>query len=764
LDAVVDIVIEDPDSSNYYINGWQKMQQSHREFIVQAAMTCFLSENLTLALLEDCRVVRNLEQLSQIIEEEVVWISRVPHSVWERLGGICSLSAQDLRSRCIRGVHVSAAFAHDRILAPAQELPWRLATGNVQKNLDNLSDGGCPTEPTAAKIWHLLRMGWNRASIEAGVELFLQISWGVGPCEQQHASAALTARHHPGFYPETLQIRSLLHTMRYLLPASSPEEKTQQRLSHQLCKLKKRSPQKVNARHIFVKDLFGMLAKRKKELGAAGLKEARAKVWALHGGRWSMAPLEHRLEFEQAASTYRSDLEDELSQSQTELEEKLRLSKQRQAENAGDEQPPLKLDSCRLSESDFNTYQALMSGGMFDKASVQVLRAKVAEAPAPMATATMTALRSYTLQLGPAHRKQSWLSAVARNRGFFSHCIFVFDTVHGREFFLFVYALQSPVEATFCRIAQVSDTMDVVDLRSDDWQQLAAAANAWTFAADWGAITSWHQLPDVAEDKVSILRESRFLGCDQVVADTDPEPLQAILGLFTEPPRGAAEGLPKVARKPGSAQKDGLVAKYPWMQGVFEEAPPLNRQRMHSEHTAILPELEPKGVEGESDEDTDKPKKANDLADEVLDSIWEEISSARAMVEPGQRDDFRVVVVGGQFSMKNRGVAFQAFRGQARKGGLAEAWCHQYLLQPTSTYSSTWYGVEAAATCAREWCARMQYFFDIYRDAGSAVYKYTAADLSGCPVTDAYRGLVSRVSGAQARRVTSIMDLSPMIW
>ena len=233
LEAVVD-QLQDPDSSNYHINGWQKMQQSHREFIVQAGMGSFLSENLTLALLEDCRVVRNFDQLSQIIEEEIEWVNRIPLIVWETLGGICGLSAQDIQSRCIRCTHVSGAFAHDRILAPASDLPWRLARGDIQKNLDDFEAGECPTEPTAAKIWNLLRLRWNRSSLEAAVKLFLQISWGVGPCEQQHSSAALAARFHPDIGPGTMQVRGFIHTMRHLLPNKTPDEKTQERLTNKL--------------------------------------------------------------------------------------------------------------------------------------------------------------------------------------------------------------------------------------------------------------------------------------------------------------------------------------------------------------------------------------------------------------------------------------------------------------------------------------------------------------------------------------------------
>ena len=270
--------------------------------------------------------------------------------------------------------------------------------------------------------------------------------------------------------------------------------------------------------------------------------------------------------------------------------------------------------------------------------------------------------------MGPAHNKQSWLSSVARLRAFFSHCIFVFDTAHGREYFLFMYALQGPVEATLCRIDLVDAAMDVIDLHSEDWQSFAAADNQWTFAVDWAAITPWHKLPDVPEDRVSVLRESRLLGRDKVVADTDPEPLLAAIGLFPEPSRGT-EVATQISRAPGASAKETVLVSYPWMQGVFEEAPPLRRQSMPS-GSAILPleTQEEEEQKGDSDEEPLKAK-VNAIADEVLNSAWDELTAARAMVQPGHCDDFRIAVVGGKFTMESRGLAFQGFSGQVRRGG-----------------------------------------------------------------------------------------------
>ena len=58
----------------------------------------------------------------------------------------------------------------------------------------------------------------------------------------------------------------------------------------------------------------------------------------------------------------------------------------------------------------------------------------------------------------------------------------------------------------------------------------------------------------------------------------------------------------------------------------------------------------------------------------------------------------------------------------------------------------------------------MQYFFNIFRDSGDPVYKYTVADFEQAPQSPAYRDLVGRALGSQARRVVGIMDIRPMMW
>ena len=92
-----------------------------------------------------------------------------------------------------------------------------MSVGDVPTNLDNLVAGARPKQPVAAKIWNLLKTGWPRADLIAGILMMRQAPWGTGPAEQQHASATVVAKFHAEIGGDALAIRAFLHTLRHYI-------------------------------------------------------------------------------------------------------------------------------------------------------------------------------------------------------------------------------------------------------------------------------------------------------------------------------------------------------------------------------------------------------------------------------------------------------------------------------------------------------------------------------------------------------------------
>eukprot|EP00974_Lingulodinium_polyedra_P080966 7843964-Lingulodinium_polyedra.AAC.1 len=93
-----------------------------------------------------------------------------------------------------------------RTLADARRLPWSLGAGDREANLVVLQAGPKPEEPVAAKIWHLLRLGYNRLQLNLGIDLLMDCPWGTASVERQHASATLLRKYHPEYGQETFMV------------------------------------------------------------------------------------------------------------------------------------------------------------------------------------------------------------------------------------------------------------------------------------------------------------------------------------------------------------------------------------------------------------------------------------------------------------------------------------------------------------------------------------------------------------------------------
>ncbi len=107
--------------------------------------------------------------------------------------------------------------------------------GDLDANLDELMrEDEEPAEPTSAKIYRLLHLGWNRSELKAALRLCREVPWGTNVVEEIHASGACVRKLHPEIAYEPLRIRAHVHALRRVLPTPSAEEKKEHRLQCRL--------------------------------------------------------------------------------------------------------------------------------------------------------------------------------------------------------------------------------------------------------------------------------------------------------------------------------------------------------------------------------------------------------------------------------------------------------------------------------------------------------------------------------------------------
>ena len=69
-----------------------------------------------------------------------------------------------------------AGFLENR-LREARQPPWSLLLGDRAENLNRLAEGPEPTEEVSFEIYHVLKLGFSRASILEGLRLLNQAGW-----------------------------------------------------------------------------------------------------------------------------------------------------------------------------------------------------------------------------------------------------------------------------------------------------------------------------------------------------------------------------------------------------------------------------------------------------------------------------------------------------------------------------------------------------------------------------------------------------------
>ena len=90
------------------------------------------------------------------------------------------------------------------------------------------------------------------------------------------------------------------------------------------------------------------------------------------------------------------------------------------------------------------------------------------------------------------------------------------------------------------------------------------------------------------------------------------------------------------------------------------------------------PGAEPGPAEGSSVEEDDGA-----TVEELFENLQDKREEWHTAAARGEVEDFRVVLLGGAWQQRTKGVAYDAFRGEA-KGPEAHEWCAQYSLQKTA--------------------------------------------------------------------------------
>ena len=121
------------------------------------------------------------------------------------------------------------------------------------------------------------------------------------------------------------------------------------------------------------------------------------------------------------------------------------------------------------------------------------------------------------------------------------------------------------------------------------------------------------------------------------------------------------------------------------------------------------------------------------LDDDATEAAYVEVQEQRRLWDvkfKGDIQHFKVCLLGGAWTKEHMGVVCDAVKAYA-SGQDAQAWCSKYALPLSARFGLRRCGQDQATALAGAWCARMQYFYDIFMQSSARSYQYTAEDIKG---------------------------------
>ena len=699
----------DPSISKFYLNGFGRLAQSRRHFLVLCSVVSRVPESAMVQLMEDGRVAQTYEDLWMGCAEEMRWMIDLKPHVWAALAGLCGARPEDLASEVVDGGHASWHFFWRRVLSVAADLPWRLCRGDVEANLAALKAGDMPVEPVSKKIYKLLHMDFPLSQIVEAVGLVGEVSWTTLVAEQQHGTLAAVKKNHPDYDPSTLVSRTLMVQANRLLPGQSAEERQLKKIVSKLDKLSRKNPDKMSGQAWYLRKLKE-LKDRKIEEGTIArpdnasiamrwMVKSHATLYARHSlatkmGMETLAKLEANKKWE----AIREEMED------------LRAARDkllREIDGVQDEVPPMVLSSTPYDEKTLDHIGRLMGDERFRTTkNIDKLRADALECPVPWPDSFVKELAAFPVwqQADPA--MPAWAKELVFHRDFLKDVILVVPNDDSAlvQWWKPLYMVQTaPFYIGTVKVRGEELLLDppervVGPMENFDWVK-------YRFQCNFAMMSSAADMPVTTLDELHVVEDVHWVGGVTYQSKTRMRPLRALLNELPEPEARRAAAPRKDNRGRTKAERDHheeLVRNFPWLQHLD----------MDYGYTADEP----------ADSDAARERAAGILGtiavvdlpeEEAMAMAYAALEKARAALgdaEGSNTDDFGTRVLSWN----------DATAGYC-KNALAKDFCKARGEQQGMRFNFGAHGDRACGIMARYWAHKMQYYFNLDLVSGGAV-------------------------------------------
>ena len=732
----------DAGASSYYLGGFKRLTGNMRFFSVVASIASRPTEALSLMMLEDDRAVRLVEAYEACLNEEMDWMANITEPVWQMLELVACSSGSTcraIRSACLHCAHTSCSYIHHNFLDHVRSLPWSLAIGDIEANLESLATSSAPLDdPVTKNIHALLKMNFSRPQLVEAVAMLKDCRWSTAFAEQLHAHAAALHRLHREYHAETLCSRTMLSFMK-LLTGSDAMDQQEQKAKRTLTLLGRKNPEKASGMANFV----GAFVHEAKELTASNRTLTVAETnahWSAGAERWSELTPAQKRSFDASSSASSHAKRVCIEADKAKVVADLALARKRHAQELVESGRPSRASSCRLSATQRARLQVLFDSFSKVDALRRIAMQKLDIPPRHL----VEAMASVNIPPSAvvAHQPEHWCKQMCKHRELFAQTLLCASSLDQKRFFYFCYATQSPQEIVLAPLEAMVDLKPASSGSSCGAKDVPALVHCASFALTVGHYISGRALRLKDDEWMYVIPNAGFHKDSGVVeANSDdgvfyqdylkgqPEPVAA-------PQAGSAGSR-------NSAQQE-LLKAHPWLQKALSK-----------KHTKA-----PQSEDEEEEEEEDK-KMAADIVERVMEKLQATRQELQGLHEgPGQ--DFEVY-------MRRE----YALRGEAGTGGadcatgeahsIAQDFCRQHSMRTSSTFSFSLCGGQQPATrLAQEWCRKMQHFYTAFVEQEHARLDW-AAVAAAFPADAEYEEFVrSSPHAAVRQRAAALTTLIPL--
>eukprot|EP00971_Amphidinium_carterae_P348682 6490623-Amphidinium_carterae.2 len=317
--------------------------------------------------------------------------------------------------------------------------------------------------------------GYSQVLLQDAFKLVRQAAFTTNVVEQGHASLTLMRRAHIMTEPSVLACRALLHHARSLF-SPTDEEKRLSKYMLKLQELQHKQPQKVNARHMYLRDVMHSAAEESRKLGGPLSVAMRRCIFSEHARRYQNLPLDMKVHYEDAALVEQGKQFTDLKEDIEHMEAHLRLQRSR---TIGKEQlcQLVKLSSCKWTSEQVQAFLQLGKALNLIGHKLNAARKESFDARDPPSDGMLARMHQFQPPPRTVRDVPPWMHHVCRLREITTGAVLSIVTEDDHAYYWILYSLLSPMTLCLKPLLRCDNTLPDLS-RGMPAQEMLQACNS----------------------------------------------------------------------------------------------------------------------------------------------------------------------------------------------------------------------------------------------------------------------------------------------